>query len=590
MILVDAQGVAASRPGKPLFEDLSVTVGSGDRLGVVGINGGGKSTLLAVLAGARAPEAGTVRRGRGARTTVLDQQAALPAGTVAGAVGGGWEGAAVLDRLGMGGALEVDVDHLSGGQRKRVALARALVGVGGEGHPPDEQDLLILDEPTNHLDLDGIVWLEDWLEGFPGGLVLVTHDRHVLDRVTTSVLELDRGRGYVHQGGYQSWLDARAERLVRAEVTETRRRNLARAELAWLRRGAPARTRKPWARVEAARALVEARPEGPARSGDLPLHVDTPRLGDQVVELHGVGDGYGDRWLFRDLDLALDPRERLGIVGANGTGKSTLLDVLAGRRTPRTGRVVHGSTARVAVYDQQGAALDPAQRVREAVAGPTRQPDWTDARLLEAFWFDDDAQWAPIALLSGGERRRVQLLLTLATKPNVLLLDEPTNDLDLDTLRSLEDFLDDWPGALVVVSHDRAFLERTVTDVLVLDGHGGAGRVPGGMAAWDAQRRAAAGSRAPGRSGSTTRPARPAATGEEGPTSSTLRRRLQDVDKELARLGRERAALEGRVADAAAAGDHGALAELGSAIARLDAALADAEERWLDLGAQLEAR
>ena len=587
MILVDAGGIAASRPGKPLFADLSVTVASGDRLGVVGINGGGKSTLLGVLAGTVDPEAGTVRRGRGSRTAVLDQVAALPGGTVRSVVGGGWEGPAVLDRLGMGGALDEDVDRLSGGQRKRVALARVLVGVGGDGHPPDEHDLLVLDEPTNHLDLEGIVWLEDWLAAFPGGLVLVTHDRHVLDRVTTSVLELDRGHSHVHLGGYQSWLDARAERAARAEMAETRRRNLARAELAWLRRGAPARSRKPWARVAAATALVEQRPEAAARTGDLPLHLGTPRLGDQVVELERRR-----RRLRRPVALprprpAARPRERLGIVGSNGTGKSTLLEVLAGRRAPREGRVVQGSTVQLALYDQQGVDLDPAQRVRDAVAGPTRQPDWTDARLLEAFWFDDDAQRAPIGLLSGGERRRVQLLLTLATKPNVLLLDEPTNDLDLDTLRSLEDFLDDWPGALVVVSHDRAFLERTVTDVLVLDGEGTAARVPGGMAAWDAARRRGAATPSGRPRGSAPARRRPA---DEGPTPSTLRRHLQDAEKELARLERERARLDAQVTDAAAAGDHAALAAFGAEVARVQAAVEAAEERWLEAGAALEAR
>ncbi|HEY9557544.1 MAG TPA: ABC-F family ATP-binding cassette domain-containing protein, partial [Acidimicrobiales bacterium] len=388
MILVDASGVAVSRPGKPLFADLSVTVATSDRLGVVGINGCGKSTLLKVLAGTVEPEAGTVRRGRGARVSVLDQDAPLPPGTVQSVVGAGWEGEAVLDRLGMGSALDVDVTTLSGGQIKRVALARALVAVGGEGGQADDGDLLILDEPTNHMDLDGIAWLEDWLARFPGGLVLVTHDRHVLDRVATSVLEIDRGRAYVHVGGYQSWLDGRAEREVRSAEAETKRQNLARAELAWLRRGAPARTRKPQARIDSATALVNARPEAAARSGDLPLHVETPRLGDQVVELHGVGDGYGDRWLFRGLDLALDPRERLGLVGPNGAGKSTLLDVIAGRRAPREGSVVTGSTVQLSVYDQRGADLDPKQRVREAIAGPSRQPDWTDARLLEAFWFD----------------------------------------------------------------------------------------------------------------------------------------------------------------------------------------------------------
>ncbi len=603
MILVDAAGLAVSRPGKPLFTDLSVTVETGDRLGVVGINGCGKSTLLQVLAGTREPEAGTVRRGRGTRVSVLDQDAPLPAGTVGDVVGEGWEGASVLDRLGMGGALDADVATLSGGQIKRVALARALVAVGGPGGQPDGGDLLILAEPTNHLDLDGIAWLEDWLARFPGGLILVTHDRHVLDRVTTSVLELDRGKGYVHVGGYQSWLDARAEREVRSAEAETKRQNLARAELAWLRRGAPARTRKPQARIAAATALVEGRPEAAARSGDLPLHVETPRLGDQVVELHGVGDGYGDRWLFRGLDLALDPRERLGIVGPNGAGKSTLLDVIAGRRTPREGRVVTGSTVQLAVYDQKGASLDPTKRVREAIAGPSRQPDWTDARLLEAFWFDDDAQWAPISLLSGGERRRVQLLLALAQKPNVLLLDEPTNDLDLDTLRALEDFLDDWPGALLVVSHDRAFLERTVTDVLVLDGEGAAGRRPGGYASWEAERQArartgggrSAPSVAPSGRGAPAAPtgkrgaAKPAAGSKPaGRSPSTLRNLIREADKELARLERQRTKLEAELVAAAGAVDHEALTRLGAALADVQVRQAAAEERWLELGTELE--
>ncbi len=602
MILVDASGLAVSRPGKPLFTDLSVTVGSGDRLGVVGINGCGKSTLLQVLAGNREPEGGTVRRGRGARISVLDQDMPLPGGTVAEVVGEGWEGASVLDRLGMGGALDADVATLSGGQVKRVALARALVAVGGPGGHVDDGDLLILDEPTNHLDLDGIAWLEDWLARFPGGLILVTHDRHVLDRVTTTVLELDRGKGYVHVGGYQSWLDARAEREERSAGAEAKRRNLARSELAWLRRGAPARTRKPQARIDAATALVSSRPEAAARSGDLPLHSETPRLGDQVVELHGVGDGYTDHWLFRNLDLALDPRERLGIVGPNGAGKSTLLDIISGRRTPRAGRVVTGSTVRLSVYDQRGASLDPTKRVREAIAGPNRQPDWTDARLLEAFWFDDDAQWAPISLLSGGERRRVQLMLALAEKPNVLLLDEPTNDLDLDTLRALEDFLEDWPGALLVVSHDRAFLERTVADVLVLDGEGFAGRRPGGYAAWDADRRSrrtgggrGAPSVAPAGRASAKAPATtPASPPNRSPkvrsgrSTSTLRNLLREVDKDLARLERDRLKLEGQVARAAELAEHEELRRLGEALADVQVRQAEVEERWLALGAELE--
>ncbi|MGE3620984.1 MAG: ATP-binding cassette domain-containing protein, partial [Acidimicrobiia bacterium] len=271
MILVDAQGLAVSRPGRPLFADLDVTVATGDRLAVVGINGTGKSTLLKVLAGAVEPEAGTVRRGRGLRLSHLDQDAPLPGGTVRQVVGGGWEVEAILDRLELGDALDLDVDRLSGGQAKRVALARALAAVGGDGGRAGEEDLLVLDEPTNHLDRDAIEWLEEWLAGFGGGLLMVTHDRHVLDRVTNRILELDRGRGHVHDGGYQSYLDARAEREERAARGEQVRRNLARSELAWLRRGAPARTRKPRARVEAATALVGARAEAAARRGELPL-------------------------------------------------------------------------------------------------------------------------------------------------------------------------------------------------------------------------------------------------------------------------------------------------------------------------------
>ncbi|HSL56648.1 MAG TPA: ABC-F family ATP-binding cassette domain-containing protein, partial [Acidimicrobiales bacterium] len=462
MILVDVERASMHRPGRPLFDDLSVTLASGDRLGIVGLNGTGKSTLLRVLAGQIEPESGVVRRGRDTRVAILDQEAALPAGTALAAVGESWEAEAVLERLGMGPHAQRDVAVLSGGQAKRVALARTLVSPA---------DLLILDEPTNHLDIDGIAWLEDRLAGFTGGLVLVTHDRHLLDRVTTRILELDRGRGYVHEGGYASYLEARAEREERAADAESTRRNLARRELAWLRRGAPARTRKPKARIEAATAIVSGRAEAAARPDELDLHFGTPRLGDQVVELHGVGHRFDDGpWLFRGVDLLLDPRERLGIVGVNGTGKSTLLDIIAGRITPAEGRVVTGSTVSLAYHDQMVRQLDPTARVREVVAGPSRAPDWSDARLLERFWFDTDTQWAPVELLSGGERRRLQLLTVLAAKPNVLLLDEPTNDLDVDTLRVLEDFLDEWPGALVVVSHDRAFLERTVTDVVVLEG------------------------------------------------------------------------------------------------------------------------
>ncbi len=598
MILVDLKAVTMTRPGRPLFTDLSLTVSSGDRIGIMGLNGCGKSTLLSVLTSEQEPENGVVRRGRGVRIATLPQRPVLPTGPVLAAVEANaeqaWEAAAVLDHLGMSALLDADTSRLSGGQAKRVALARALVA---------ESDLLILDEPTNHLDIDAIAWLEERLESYRGGLVMVTHDRHVLDRVTTKVLELDRGRGYVHDGGYDAYLEGRAEREDQAASNEATRRNLAKKELAWLRRGAPARTSKPKARIEAATSIVESRAEPAARSGIPDLWFGTPRLGDKVVELEGVSFSHGgehatDTPLFTGVDLALDPRERLGLVGPNGVGKSTLLDLVAGRRQPRAGTVEYGSTVRIGYYDQVGVTLDPKQRVRDAVTGGHRLPDWQDAALLESFWFDADAQWAPIELLSGGERRRLQLLLVLAAKPNVLLLDEPTNDLDIDTLRVLEEFLDDWPGALIVVSHDRAFLERTVADVMVMDGHSRPSRRAGGYAKWEDERRA---NRIKGRaSANPTRPAKPATSASTASTkrakpadaprsASTLRHLMKEADKAITRLNRRRETLEADLAAKASTAAHTELTELGAQLGAVNAELAATEENWLALAEEAEA-
>ena len=580
MILIDTAGVQMSRPGRPLFADVSMTVSAGDRWGVVGINGTGKSTLLSVLAGTVEPEAGTIRRGRDVSVAALSQVLDLPPGPVRDAVGEGWRGESVLDRLGLGDLLDTDTGRLSGGQAKRVALARALVA---------DADLLILDEPTNHLDVDAIEWLERHLDRFKGGLVIVTHDRHLLDRVATKVMELDRGVAHVHAGGYSAYLEGRAAREEREAVSEAARRQLAKRELAWLRRGAPARTRKSKFRVGAATATIESRPPAEARPGELDLtalHESTPRLGDQVIELHGVDVGYeGHPLLVSGLDLLLDRRERIGVVGANGSGKSTLLDVIGGRRDPSGGEVIVGPTVRVGMYDQRGRDLDPDLRVRDAVAGRA-EPSWWHAGLLERFWFDRDAQYAPIELLSGGERRRLQLVLTLAERPNVLLLDEPTNDLDLDTLRALEDFLDDWPGAVVVISHDRAFLDRTVDDVLVLDGRGGASRWPGGYAGWLEHRRSAAESSVGSIRREPSGDARPAAGGVRRRSASTLRHALREVEGEMAALEGSVVELSERVSRSDA--DHVDLAEAARSLAEAEAALAEAEERWLAVSQELE--
>jgi ATP-binding cassette subfamily F protein uup len=587
MILVDLAGVGARRPDRPLFEGLSLTVATGDRLGVVGRNGGGKSTLLRVLAGEAEPEDGTVRRGRGVRVGFLGQRPVLPAGTVRAAVGSHWEAAAILDRLGMSPLVDADVATLSGGQAKRVALARVLVA---------EVDLLVLDEPTNHLDLDAVAWLEDRLSRFAGGLVLVTHDRHVLDRVTTRVLELDRGHGYVHDGGYQSYLDARVERADADASAEAVRRNLARVELAWLRRGAPARTRKSKARIASATAIVDGRPPPLDRAGSLDLDaarrgLKTPRLGDKVVVLHGVGHRYGDEpWLFADLDFDLAPGGRVGIVGPNGSGKSTLLDIIAGRLAPAAGGVEKGTTVRMGYYDQAGRDLDPTLRVRDAVAGRAGTPSWEQVRLMERFWFDDDVQWAPIATLSGGERRRLQLLLVLAESPNVVLLDEPTNDLDLDTLRVVEDYLDGWPGSLVVVSHDRAHLERTVDDVVVLDGRGATSTPPGGFAAYeqarmqDRRQRLLPPTSSLRTASDATAASAVAAAAKRKRSPSTVRRLLGETERDLAAVTARRDEL---VAELGTGGDHVALAAVAAQLAATEARVADLEERWLVLADEL---
>jgi ATP-binding cassette subfamily F protein uup len=578
-VLVDLEDVSVRHGDRTLFGDLSLTVTDGDRVGVVGINGTGKSTLLRLLAGVEQADAGQIRRGRGVRIGYLEQEPSLPAGSVRAAVGPGWQAEAVLHRLGMGAAGDTDVSGLSGGQAKRVALAAVLARPA---------ELLVLDEPTNHLDLRAVAWLEQWLLDFRSGLVLVTHDRHLLDRVTTRMIELDRGHEYVHEGGYTSYLAASAEREEQAASAEASRRNLARRELAWLRRGAPARTRKPQARIDAAMRVVTGRAEAPARAAELEMAFGTPRLGDKVIECAAVGYRYdpGAAPVLSEVDLLLARRERLGLLGANGSGKSTLLDLLAGRRSPTSGHIEVGPTVVTGYYDQQGVEVDPEARVRELVAGATRVPGTPeDVALMERFWFTGALQFAPTRTLSGGERRRLQLLLVLAARPNVLLLDEPTNDLDLDTLRILEDFLEDWPGALVVVSHDRTFLERTTERLMALEA-GTLATIAGDLDAWMA--RAEDAGVAPAPSAGRTRPAEVGAPSPRRQRSpSTIGRQLREAEKEMARLARQRDELSEALE--AAGDDHVELAHVGRELAEVQANLTESENRWLALAEEVDA-
>lgn len=612
MIILDAQGLLASRPQRPLFSDVSLTVHRGDRIGVVGMNGGGKSTLLRILAGQLVPESGEVRYGRGARIGFLPQNPTLPIGSVRDAVGSHWSAAAMLDRLGMSPNIDTPTDRLSGGQMKRVALAALLA---------QEWDGLILDEPTNHLDLDAIAFLEEQLAQFPGGLVMVTHDRHVLDRVTTKVLELDRGRAYMHQpsgvnrsSGYAAYLDARAERVAQEAVDDQVHRNLVRQELTWLRRGAPARSTKPKARVDAARDLLAVKRVPTGQRPELGLtqatshRLASQRLGSKGIELEGIGFTWPNgAEVLRPFDHMLEPGDRVGIVGPNGAGKSTLLDLLAQRLLPTTGRIDIGRTVKIGYYDQLSRDLDGTKRVRELVAGDKGLPSHADMELMKLFWFDGDAQFAEVSTLSGGEKRRLLLLLTLVERPNVLLLDEPTNDLDLDTLRALENYLEDWPGIVVVVSHDRAFLDRTVIEVMAIDGSGSLTMVRGGVAGWLAQRQALSSVASPGRENPAKSPSRPAATASQSDpvtarggisapgkskSPSTVRRLLAQAEKSMQMATENCNRLEGELSVAVAHNppDHVLLGRLSEQLAAAQTSLESAEGLWLELAADAESR
>jgi ATP-binding cassette subfamily F protein uup len=582
MILIDIHDVTLRHARGEVLDGVSLTVSSGDRLGVVGHNGAGKSTLLGIATGVITPDSGIVRKEGGVQVATLPQRPVFDDVTALEAVGDSWEAAAVLDRLGLGHRTGDRVQSMSGGEQRRVALARALVA---------PSDLLVLDEPTNHLDIDAIDWLEERLRSFKGGLLCVSHDRHLLDAITTRILEVDSGNLYLHDGGYRAFLDGRDARMDASDKAEAVRKNLARREKEWLLRGAPARTSKAKARIRSAEALQESTVKRGIRDDGLSLHSATPRLGNTVIELDQVRVEIGDRVLVEDFTVELDPRERLGIVGPNGTGKSTLLDTMALRREPAAGSVKHGSTVQLSYFDQLGRSLDPSKNVIEMFTGGDRDADWRDKALLERFWFDAATQYSPVEQLSGGERRRLQLVLTLAEEPNVLLLDEPTNDLDLDTLRALEDFLEDFPGAVVVVSHDRAFLERVVDDVIVVDESTRVGRVPGGFEAWLEERRqnrrrghASTRSESPStsRAPSTAKPKKPAAGGA---SKSTLRHRLKETEKLMRKAEKT---VNELTESLEAASDHESMASIGTALGTAQDELAQLEEQWMETSLELE--
>ena len=588
--LVSVENVSKSFGLKTLLDGVSLGVQTGDRIGVVGLNGGGKSTLLKVLTGQEQPDEGRVSLMNDIRVAMVTQEANLnPEDTVAdvvlkplGVETFEWASKSsvrdVLDGLGITElGLDSKVGQLSGGERRRTNLAAALV---------QELDLLVLDEPTNHLDVEGVQWLADYLLKTKAALVVVTHDRWFLDTVATRTWEVHDGRVDTYEGGYNDWVYARAERARQADAVEQRRRNLARKELAWLRRGAPARTSKPRYRIEAAEALIADVP-APRDTVEL-MAFSKQRQGKVVIELEDAYIATPDgRDLVRDLTWRLAPGERIGLVGVNGSGKTTLLRVLAGEYALGTGRRLEGKTVRLGWLRQELDDLDPAMRLLDAVESVASyvqfgKKELSASQLAERLGFSAKRQRTPVGDLSGGERRRLQLTRVLMAEPNVLLLDEPTNDLDIDTLQELESLLDSWPGTLVVISHDRYLIERICDSTWALFGDGRLTNLPGGIDEYLRRRRDMAGSGVIAGGGS----AAVAEKKRDAAADHKTRKAMTSLERKITKLQEREQGITAKMAEVAT--DMDALNELNTELAGVRDEIETLEMEWMELGEQLE--
>ena len=452
---------------KELFRDVSVGIDDGEKIGVIGINGTGKSTLLKILAGLVEPDDGTITMRRNTRIGWLPQNPELPVSTILEAAPGEdstreGEARRMLNLLGFPDHTR-STEHLSGGERKRVALARTLL---------EPADILILDEPTNHLDSDMVLWLEEYLESWRGVLIMVTHDRYFLDRVTNRIWELDRGNVYSYEDNYSGYLARREERIRTSLAADQKRANILRTELAWLRRGARARSTKQKAHIQRIEAMQSIR--NTELDGTVAIQSVASRMGKKTIELQNVSKSFCDRCLFKDFSYTILRGERIGIIGPNGCGKSTLMKVITGQLAPDDGQVITGETIRIGYFAQECEQMEADTRVIDYVREVaeiirTAQGTATASQMLDRFLFPPALQQTPVRLLSGGEKRRLYLLRVLMSAPNVLILDEPTNDLDISTLATLEDYLDSFDGIVITVSHDRYFLDRVVRRIFAFE-------------------------------------------------------------------------------------------------------------------------
>ncbi|MDO3396409.1 ABC-F family ATP-binding cassette domain-containing protein [Nocardioides sp. SOB44] len=592
--LLNLEKVSKSYGVRPLLTEVSLGVGEGMRIGIVGRNGDGKTTLLEVMTGLEEPDSGRVSMSRGLHVGYLHQGDELvDTHTVREAVLGGLEDhewaadqktREVVEELLAGVALDRPVLGLSGGERRRCSLAALLLG---------DHDLIVLDEPTNHLDVEAVAWLAGHLKKRASAMVVVTHDRWFLDEVCQWTWEVHDGVVDAYEGGYAAYVLAKAERARQASASEARRANLAKKELAWLRRGAPARTAKPKFRIEAANALIEDVP--PPRDRLELQKFATQRLGKQVLDVEDVDLQRGERTLLTGATWRLGPGDRVGLVGVNGAGKTSVLSLLSGDLEPTAGKVKRGRTVAMRHLTQQLDDLDPNVRVLPMVESyrrvvKTDGGEISATSMLERFGFTGDKLTARIGELSGGERRRFQLLMLLLEEPNVLLLDEPTNDLDIDTLQVLEDFLDAWPGTLVVVSHDRYFLERVTDSVWALLGDGQVSMLPRGVDEY-LERRAqgmaptgagtGSGAGAGGSDVPTSKRAKPGSAEERAARKAVTR-----VEKAIKRLDAREAELNAQVLEHAS--DHAKVATLGAELSALAAEKDELELEWLEASELLE--
>ena len=581
-MLLSAEHLSINFGSRQLLDDVNFYLNEGDKVGVIGINGTGKSTFLKVLSGVTEPDGGTISRNPNVQVSLLPQNPAMEeSATVLEQVFlhfpaefrelNEYEAKAMLNRLGITDFAQ-KVGTLSGGQRKRVALAAALI------HPAD---VLILDEPTNHLDSEMVAWLEDWLRRFKGGLVMVTHDRYFLERVVNHITELSRGKLYHYEANYSKYLELREQRAEMVEASERKRQSILRVEREWIMRGCKARTTKSKERIQRYEALLNQ--EAPETDEAVQMAAASSRLGKKIIELRDVSKAFDGRPIVSRFSYNLLRGDRIGIVGRNGAGKSTLLHLMAGELAPDSGTVEVGATVKIGHFSQEGRELDLNQRVYDFIhdiADEVRTDEGTFSanQMMEWFLFPGDLQSVPIGRLSGGERRRLYLLSVLMEAPNVLLLDEPTNDLDVTTLSILEDYLLGFPGPILAVSHDRFFLDKLAESIFEVRGDGEIHRFTGNWTDWQAKRRA---EEAPSPKAEKPKPA------AERPRERKLKftfkeqREFETIDADLAELEAQITACQ--TEQESCGSDYVKLQELQARQAELEAALEEKTERWVYL-------